>query len=206
MADLQSGRPWSARAEPTDHKLDSRAALGRAPGVHAAAVCERNRTHDREAEPGPAGSAIARRVGPVEAIEDPLALIARDPRSVVFDEKRRCPPRSGSTHMRTRPVPSAVCSIALPTRLRSACASRSGSARKRAVRHRAELEAAVGEQDHAIPQLADEPAQVDRLDPQELRLLALGEQQQVVDEAADACDLGLNEASTRRISSGDGAC
>ena len=45
----------------------------------------------------------------------------------------------------------------------------------------------------AVPQLLDERVQVDRLGPQEVGLLGLGEQQQVVDEPADAGDLGLHE-------------
>ena len=39
-----------------------------------------------------------------------------------------------------------------------------------------------------------EAPQLDRLDAQELRLLGLGQQQQVVDQPADARDLGLHEA------------
>ncbi len=86
-----------------------------------------------------------------------------------------------------------MCSIAFASRLRSACASRSGSALRVPLGHRAELEAAVGDQAHAVPQLAHERGQLDRLGAQELALLALGEQQQVFDEPRDPRDLGLHD-------------
>ena len=86
-----------------------------------------------------------------------------------------------------------MCSIALRARLRSACASRSGSARSDPGRHRAELELAVGGQAEAVPQVLDERLQLDRLGPQEVCLLRLREQQQIVDEPCHASDLGLDE-------------
>ena len=86
-----------------------------------------------------------------------------------------------------------VCSIALPIRLRSACASRSGSACSVPARDRPQLEAALAIRlipSHSSLTIA---GQLDRLDAQELRLLGLGQQQQIVHQPADARDLGLHE-------------
>ena len=69
-----------------------------------------------------------------------------------------------------------------------------GVGAERAGGDRRELEAALGGEAHAVPQLRDERPQVDRLDVQELPLFGLREQQQIVDQARDARDLGLHEA------------
>ncbi len=65
---------------------------------------------------------------------------------------------------------------------------------ERAARNRPELEAPAREQAHPVPQLANVDRQVDRLDPQELDLLGLGQQQQIVHQAADPRDLGLQQS------------
>ena len=57
----------------------------------------------------------------------------------------------------------------------------------------AELEAAIGERHDPLPQLGHERHQIDRLQAQELRVLAACEQQQVVDQAAHARDLALHQ-------------
>ncbi len=68
-----------------------------------------------------------------------------------------CPDRPARRACSTRPVPSSVCSIAFRTRLRSACASRSGSARSVPSGTGPELEAPFGlEHGEPVPQLRDE--------------------------------------------------
>ena len=69
-----------------------------------------------------------------------------------------------------------------------------GVGAQRARGNRTELEAARREQAHPIPQLLHEERQIDRLDAQELRLLGLGQQQQIVHEPADPRDLSLHQA------------
>ncbi len=83
--------------------------------------------------------------------------------------------------------------IAFATRLRRACARRSGSAFSTPVWDGAQLEAAVGEKAHPVPQLVHEHAELDRLDAQELALLALGQQQQVIHQPGDPRDLRLHQ-------------
>ncbi len=60
-------------------------------------------------------------------------------------------------------------------------------------RHRPQFEAAIGKQADPVPQVPHEPPQVDRREPQELRLLGLRQQQQIVDQPRHARDLGLHE-------------
>ena len=97
------------------------------------------------------------------------------------------------TSRRTSPCSSAVCSIALRARLRSACASRSGSAFSVPLGTGSKLESPLGGEADPIPELGDESAKLDRLGTQEVGLLGRGEEEQIVNEASDAAYLGLNE-------------
>ena len=68
-----------------------------------------------------------------------------------------------------------------------------GIGEQRARRQRVELEATVSERGDALPKIVDEGLEVDRLDAQEMVLFCLGEQQQVIYQAARAGYLCLDE-------------
>ena len=124
-------------------ELDARAALGRlARAVTLPAVRVGDRAHDRQPQARPAGCAVARGVGAVEAVEDALALVERE-----------CPAPSSSTRKRTRSPPSALHAHAHQPRSASGVVDRVahqvaqrlceavGVGAQRPVRDRAELEA-----------------------------------------------------------------
>src|SRR5437867_882906 len=75
-------RRASRQLETRDLERDASAAGRRVSGPDPALVRLDDRPGDREAE---AAAARARGIGPVEAIEDELALARRDPRPVVVD-------------------------------------------------------------------------------------------------------------------------
>src|SRR5436190_4928235 len=78
-------RRASRRLETRDLERDASAAGRRVSGPDPALVRLDDRPGDREAEAAAAAAARARGIGPVEAIEDELALARRDPRPVVVD-------------------------------------------------------------------------------------------------------------------------
>ena len=169
---------------------------GEAPADDRAAVGVGDRAHDREAEAGAAGGAVARGVGAVEAVGRPRSRWSAG-----------IPGPSSSTRKRTRSPGERLHRAAAPARSRARCGRsrcRSGCAApgrggrgRRAASPRAPGRArSAASASRLIPShssLDVTGAASIRLDPQELGLLALGEQQQVVDEAADARDLGLHE-------------
>ena len=146
-----------ARAEgekPGSSSSIARAPLGRAPGGHAAAVGLGDRAHDREPQTRSARGAVARRVGAVEAIEDALALLGGNARPVVFDEEPDPSRRAGlDAHAHEPPLGGRVLDrVAHQVAQRLGEPVGVGSQRRR--RDGTELEAAVGEQAHPVPQLA----------------------------------------------------
>ena len=177
-----------------------------------------DRAHDREAEAGTAGGTVAGGVGAVETVEHPLALLDRDPWTVILDDEAHPfgPPPTALGPLDVRTHRSAVTPLAraldvqahearsvtrppgVGDRVAQQVAQRLcepvGVGEQRARGHLPELEAPRREQGRAAPQLLDEGLELDRLQAQELCLLGLGEHQEVVHEAGDAGDLCLHEA------------
>ena len=85
----RAGRPRAHRQQRVGGErqldLEVSALPGRRAHRHRAAVRGDEPGHDRQPEPGPARSPVARRVGPVEPLEDALRLGGVHPRPVVLD-------------------------------------------------------------------------------------------------------------------------
>ena len=176
----------SAGHEAGKLELDAGAALGRAAGAHVTAVRVGDRAHDRQAEAGAAGGAVARGVGAVEAIEDALALLGRDARDRRLRREAQAPAGAPSRRAGARARSGRACAR---SRCRSGCAApaRGGRGRPPASPRDASPSSKrrVGEQAHAVPQLARRTARSSiGSSRRNSRLLALGQQQQVVDESA----------------------
>src|SRR6185437_4377753 len=91
---------------------------------HRAVVGLGDRLHDRQPQAGAAFRPRPGLVGAVEALEHALAQLRRDAGTVIRTVSGPLLVRS----TRTSPCGACVCAIALRARLRSACASLSGSA------------------------------------------------------------------------------
>ncbi len=72
-----SDKPAPRSSEAREHELDLSAAFGSVSHSNAPPVGLRDRAHDREPQSRPAGSAIAGRIGAMEAVEDALTLRGR---------------------------------------------------------------------------------------------------------------------------------
>ena len=153
-----------------------------------------DRAYDREPEPRPGAGAGARRLGTMEAVEDELALLDGNARAVVLDDEADAVAGSAlDAHAHQSAllvrVVDRVCN-----EVAQGLGEAIGIGAEDARRHDTQLKAARREQAHPVPQLGHVGAEIDRFAAQELRLLALGEQQQVIDQAADPGDLSPREA------------
>ena len=187
------------RCEAGQLELDAGAARGGGRRLHRAPVRVGDRLHDREAEARAAGGAVACGIGAVEALEDRARA-----------DRRGCPGRRPGRRSAPARGPRARRAGARARRAarcaRSRCArgcaapARAGRGR-RAACPPAPARVRSGARRRAPRTRPTAPrrsrSSVDLLEAQELRLLAAGEQQQVVDEARDARDLGRARAARR---------
>jgi len=161
---------------------------------NAALVGLGDRAHDGQAESGAAARSGATGVGAVEALEHALAFVRGYSRPVIGHDEAD-PVRRQRPHVEVY-EPLAFGGVLdrvareVPKRLRQAVGVRV----QRAVGEDTELEPAICGQAEAVPQIGDERAQIDGFDAQEIRPLRLGQDEQVVDQPADAGDLGPDEA------------
>src|SRR4029077_6161739 len=81
---LRSPRHGGEAAELKHHPSTS---PGRAPAFHWTTRSHGDHTHDGEAQTRSARGTVASGIGPVETIEDQLALAGGNTRTVVLDEK-----------------------------------------------------------------------------------------------------------------------
>ena len=153
-----------------------------------------DRAYDREPEPRPGAGAGARRLGTMEAVEDELALLDGNARAVVLDDEADAVAGS-ALDAHTHQSALLVCVVdRVCNEVAQGLGEAIGIGAEDARRHDTQLKAARREQAHPVPQLGHVGAEIDRFAAQELRLLALGEQQQVIDQAADPGDLSPREA------------
>src|SRR3984957_10851759 len=152
-----------------------------------------DRADYREPEAGPAGGAVAGRVGAVEAVEDQLALIGGNAGTVVRHDETHTIALDRGDIEADEPVRRGGVLDRVAGEVTQRLGESVGVGTEGAGGDWGELEAALGGEAHAVPEIRDEWAQVDRLDVQELSLFGLREQQQVVDQAGDSRYLGLHE-------------
>lgn len=153
-----------------------------------------DRPDDRESESGASFPSRPRGVDSVEALEDPLALVRRNPWSVVEDGERHPPPADLSNLEANEPVAVSRVVDGVPGEVAHRLGNAIGVSFEDPVRDRPELEATVGRQGEAVPEVGHEGLEIDRLDAKEVALLRRGEQEQVIDQARHAGDLRLDDA------------
>ena len=161
-------------------------------GAHVALVGLGDGADDGQAQPGSTLVPAPSGVGAMKALEDPLALGGGDPGTVV-DDHEPDPIRSVGVHLEPD---EALALGGVVDRVGGQVAEglsqpvRIGSQRSRG--DRTEFEMPVGGQADPVPQLAHEAVEIDALGTQEVRVLGLGQEQEIVNETADARDLAVH--------------